>query len=388
MNDLLEDLANATAPDAAAAARVAAVRRRFERNRFETTSRRPLRWVAASVALAVAAAFAFTVLSNRPLSFHVDGVLQESGHVVRADEHGIEVRFDDGSLIDVTRGGLMVVEANPDGAELALEHGRAHLDIRPNPEHRWTLTAGAVRVVVHGTRFNVGRAEDSVTVSVEQGLVSVETPDGPVILLRDGESHTHPPADPDIAEPEEPSSARQDWATLGGDEPTDPSVNDVPSREAPPDYEVLVRNGSYAEAVAQARSRGLDREIETRRGRDLVALGDAARLSGDPQLARRVYEGVVRRFANRQPSATASFRLGRVCADQLADPSCAASAFEAYLRGTPDGDLALDALGRLIETRRARGDLAGARRAAREYLDRYPGGPRGDLARRVLDQAR
>ncbi len=45
---------------------------------------------------------------------------------------------------------------------------------------------------------------------------------------------------------------------------------------------------------------------------------------------------------------------------------------------------ALDAAGRLIEALRRADDSAGARRAARDYLEKYPEGPHADLARSVL----
>jgi outer membrane protein assembly factor BamD (BamD/ComL family) len=58
--------------------------------------------------------------------------------------------------------------------------------------------------------------------------------------------------------------------------------------------------------------------------------------------------------------------------------------FKRYLTEQPNGPLAREAAGRLIELLRQTGDSARAQEAAAGYLKRYPTGPHAALARNVL----
>jgi hypothetical protein len=60
--------------------------------------------------------------------------------------------------------------------------------------------------------------------------------------------------------------------------------------------------------------------------------------------------------------------------------------FETYLTEDPDGPLAEEALGRLIDARKEAGARSGARDAATLYLSRHPDGVFADLARATLGE--
>ena len=75
----------------------------------------------------------------------------------------------------------------------------------------------------------------------------------------------------------------------------------------------------------------------------------------------------------------AAYLLGR-----NAPPAGAVKWFSAYLAEQPNGALAIEASGRLIEANEAAGDVKAARNAAKHYLLRYPDGPHAQLAKRVL----
>jgi TolA-binding protein len=62
----------------------------------------------------------------------------------------------------------------------------------------------------------------------------------------------------------------------------------------------------------------------------------------------------------------------------------AAQWFDTYLREQPQGLLAREAAGRLIESYRASGNASAAQTAAARYLARYPHGPHASLARQAL----
>jgi outer membrane protein assembly factor BamD (BamD/ComL family) len=77
----------------------------------------------------------------------------------------------------------------------------------------------------------------------------------------------------------------------------------------------------------------------------------------------------------------AAFLLGRA-----SHGATAARWFETYLEEQPGGNLAREALGRLIEAYQASGSKEAAVRTARQYLKRYPTGPHAELARRAVGE--
>jgi TolA-binding protein len=85
----------------------------------------------------------------------------------------------------------------------------------------------------------------------------------------------------------------------------------------------------------------------------LFAAADAARLAGHPAAAVAPLSAIVTRHPDDPRAAVAAFQLGRVFADELADPARAAAAFERARALDPSGPLAADAAGRADEARRA-----------------------------------
>jgi outer membrane protein assembly factor BamD (BamD/ComL family) len=85
------------------------------------------------------------------------------------------------------------------------------------------------------------------------------------------------------------------------------------------------------------------------------------------------------RFAGTQQAAMSAFQLGR-----SASGAQAAQWFSTYLKEQPGGQLAREALGRLIEAHEAAGDHVSGRAAAERYLKSYPDGPHAALARQAL----
>jgi hypothetical protein len=137
--------------------------------------------------------------------------------------------------------------------------------------------------------------------------------------------------------------------------------------------------GRYNEALAAAERAGFAQEIERASSQDLAALADAARFAARPALARQALLAQRRRFGVRGSSA---FVLGKIAADQQGAVADAVRWFETYLREDPNGSLAEQALGRILELRK--GDPASARPTAERYLARYPTGAHAALARSLI----
>jgi TolA-binding protein len=86
------------------------------------------------------------------------------------------------------------------------------------------------------------------------------------------------------------------------------------------------------------------------------------------------------RFPDSEAAALAAFHLGQVVFDQGGAPADARRAFAAYLAERPHGQLAQEALGRLLEIERLLDGRAAADLAT-QYLRRFPEGPHATLAR-------
>ena len=116
----------------------------------------------------------------------------------------------------------------------------------------------------------------------------------------------------------------------------------------------------------------------------MLGLGDTARLAGDSARAKQAYLAVRRRHPGSGAASVAALALGRIAFDHDASFAAAARWFETYLAEQPDGSLAREAAGRLVEAREREGDRVAAGAAARHYLSRWPDGPHAEKARSLL----
>ena len=91
-----------------------------------------------------------------------------------------------------------------------------------------------------------------------------------------------------------------------------------------------------------------------------------------------------RRFPENKRARLALFLLGRVAWDLEGDPKGAEKWFRAYLHVDPRGELAEEALGRLVEVLSRSGKGRPARQAAKQYLRRFPDGGYAPLARTLV----
>lgn len=125
---------------------------------------------------------------------------------------------------------------------------------------------------------------------------------------------------------------------------------------------------------------GFERACRRLGTEDLIQLGDAARLARRPARAEAAYRAAHQRFPG---SDRPVFALGLVAFEQRRDFKAAAHWFDSYARQYPRGALALEAVGREMESWHRAGDDTRARRAARKYLDQAPAGPYAPLARQI-----
>jgi len=138
------------------------------------------------------------------------------------------------------------------------------------------------------------------------------------------------------------------------------------------------------EAYTAADREGFEQVCGTASAHEALDLSDGALLSGRTDRAKQALLLVRKRFPGSAASAAAAYRLGRIAADQEGAMGDAQTWFGVYLREAPGGELAREALGRLLEIDVSMGNVASARTRASEYLQRYPDGPHARLARGLI----
>jgi hypothetical protein len=319
------------------------------------------------------------------------------------------VRFSDGSDIVAepdTR--LRVEETHKDGARVLLERGSATAHVKHREHSSWLFVAGPFDVHVTGTKLTLvwDPEKEEVDVTLHEGSVEIDSPIGPSrysvraghrlhASVRDGlvrmDDVSHPvttlsvPAAPPasvVEVPARPARLPDSAPVVARD------VHDVRSASANPpapreeSWSDLVRHGAFADVVAAARDRGVEGCLETCSLLDLRALGDAARYSGDADLAKRGFLSIRSRFAGTHQSAAAAFLLGRTV--ESSDVAAADRWYRTYSSEAPNGEFASDALaGRMRTTTALAGPTAGAS-VAEEYLRKYPDGVHAAAARKLI----
>ena len=316
------------------------------------------------------------------------------GDVVQAQgAEPMPLRFSEGSTIVLREGGrARVLTADGAGARVLLENGEADVAIahRTRRATRWSFEAGPFHVLVTGTKFKVAwnSMNQALALATKEGSVLVSAPclDAPRVVSA-GHSVQLSCRKPSSAPEPEPEPAAAPAASLPAPSVERAAVAVIPAPRASEEgWREPLRAGRLAEALRAAEGSGFTQVCERATGAELLALADAARLSGSAARATTALLALRRRFSRSGEAATAAFALGRIAFDQRADYADAARWFKAYLEQLPNGPLMGDAAGRLMEARFRQGDREGARGEAQRYLTRFPVGPYASQARKILSE--
>jgi TolA-binding protein len=297
---------------------------------------------------------------------------------------GQTLSFSDGTRVQMApeaRG--RVVELGRQGGRIALEDGRAHVDVAHRPGAKWLFEAGPFLIHVQGTAFSLGwnGSEARFDVQMESGVVSVTGPvSGGEIVLRAGQKlaiglHDRAPTQqagiPERAPPPSTQSV-----------PADPSG--AAERWSPPPWGARLKEGRADLIVADARRMGLAKVLERGGSEDLAALASAARYQRDDALARRVLLTQRRRFPNSVRAGEASFLLGRLEDEAGGGTDAALGWYDRYLAEAPRGAYVSEALGRKMMALERSGRDRQASEIATDYLRRFPTGSYAHAARALL----
>jgi len=359
-------------------------------------SRRALYGTGAGLFVAAAAAgiifLARPHLPEHELSFWVAERQGQVDEWVTAREAEQSLRFSDGtSIVAAPHTTTRVVRIAPNGAELTLERGQLDAHVVHREAARWQVSAGPFVVHVTGTRFHVSwdPQAEKLGVQVTEGRVEItgggqprhELVAGSTLELRmsAGVSLSSaielPPAA--TASPM-PATSAQGTSTDHDDE-----LRPRKAADHKPDFRDLATAGHYRDALALVEQRGFAAECDSLSARDLLTLASTARLAGRADRAREAYLAVRRRFPSSSEASISAFSLGRLASD-AGRASDAVTWWKRYLAEAPNGPLAREAAGRLVEVWQQLGNKDAARSAAESYLKSYPSGPHAGLSRSVL----
>jgi TolA-binding protein len=362
------------------------------------------RGISFGLAGAAAVAAAVVVWWRLPISFQVDSdagpaaVAGTAGDLIEANAVvPTAVRFSEGSSIVLERGGrLRVLSLQSDGARVLVEKGAADVAIaHRRAPGKWRFEAGPVTVDVTGTRFRVDwNPEDrSFGIDLKEGSVivggdclgtprrvqrgdSLRVQCGPAVKLAKVDAPSAlPSALPILEEKGTPARAK----AVARRETRETRASDEAG-----DWRALVAAGHYGEAVRAAERAGWNRVCRGANAVELLALADAARLSGETARAIEALTILRQRFPGSTSAATGAFSLGRLAFERRGAYAEAARWFATYLEEQPRGPLMGDAVGRLMEARHRSGDRPAARHDAERYLHRFPEGPYAATARAIL----
>jgi len=370
--------------------------------------------VAAAALLAAALGFVFYDAPEAEIEFWVGDAASpgKMGRLMKAPENlSLPIRFEGGSEIELNRESVAEVRVSSQEKVLVeLKDGDLRARIQGNGTTRWQVAAGPYQVTVMGTTFSVNwDARLAVLdVLVEEGVVKVSGAGlnrreirlaaGNHLVVNENEVRLgRTGAAPEIQKIETPSAP-------AADEPADESAtepkatvakasssrsgstqgNQPSDRDEAAEIRRLHAARSYAEAVDTAERAGLGRLLQSLGGDDLWKLASSARYAGRGQTALATLGALRARFSGSERARTATFLLGRTSLELNSDPGAARRWFETYLNENPNGSLAEESLGRLIDACAAAGRPDEAKRRAELYLSRHPRGSFADLARTVL----
>jgi FecR protein len=341
-------------------------------------------------------------LGERPhaaLTYTLNGEPAPHGGYIAPSSGQPVLSFSDGTRVALeptARG--RVVELGRHGARIALDEGKAHVEVAHLPGADWRFEAGPFVINVHGTKFSFGWSarQSRLDVQMDSGVVSVSGPlSGGEIFLRAGQTLSVSLNDdgapamspavggvgvgigigsvspPGLPPPPAPTVAAP---TASDRAPTERAARSVVRSDPPEGWAAKLAAGQAAAIVADAERRGLAKVLDVSSSEDLAALADAARFEKNDALARRALLAQRRRFPRSVRAREASFLLGRLD-DSIDDGAASALGwYDQYLGEAPGGAYVSEALGRkMIDLERAHRHPEAAAVAA-DYLRRFPSG--------------
>jgi hypothetical protein len=341
-----------------------------------------------------------------PLGYWVEGgQLVEGGYVRASRPEGVRLHFVEGTELRLpfeTRGRLVSVDDK--GARFAIEQGLATVSVVPRPEARWLFEAGPFLVAVHGTVFTVAwdGSSERLNVQLEKGLVSVNGPlSEEPIVIRAGQQLLVDLNKKEVRLREMEAAVSTESVVLEksvspAERPHDASTaSEARTHGAARSWAAALAAGDVDFVLADAERRGIARVMVHAPSESLAALADAARYRRKYDLARAALLAQRDRFSGSRRAEEAAFLLGRVEeASERANGGVRGSSkmaaskaidwYDRYLRDSPHGAYASEALGRKMVVIWSAQGASAARPLAEDYLHLFSHGTYAGAARALV----
>lgn len=342
---------------------------------------------------AVAAALAVVFWPEANLGVQVRG---ESGPVEFVDARGAErvLDFTDGSEVRVREDSRMrVLGVTPNGAQVALERGSAHVSVVHKQKTKWVFSAGPYRVHVIGTQFELKWNPDTggLEVEMDDGIVEVEGPGlqrQRVTTRQKLEAFAEPASASlylDFPSTEQADSvdgkaiSRRVKKSAKDEKPV---VAEKP-RASGASWRQLADQGDSFGAMNAAEQAGFTWLANSMPRGDVLVLGDVALKAKQPARATEAWLAVRERFSGTVGASEAAIRLGQL-ADGQRDVDEAVKWFRVAAREAPNAATAPVAIGEWFSVLARAGRTDEAKLVANEYLKRFKNGPAAAAAREVV----
>jgi transmembrane sensor len=372
-------------------------------------ARRVPRWLALAAALVLVALVVGVRALQKPDALSVTIGESSAAPLVGAwlgapDRSPLSLDFSDGSRFELTPKSKARVTELGSSARVELANGSLHVRVVPHRAAAWHIDAGPFGVRITGTRFVVSYdpAREVFELAMDEGEVELSgCVFGKGRKLAGGQRVRASCRTKELAvgyRDVAPSRVTAPEAEVASNTPpalttapsSEPEVNSpghvasAPPAPAPLSWQPLARAGKYREAYAELGRLGFEEECKRASSDALGLLADVARKARAPRKAEHALLVLRRRFPGSSDAAIAAFTLGRLEFDEFHGYTKAADWFRTYLKEQPNGAMAREALGRLLEAAYRAGDAASARALSERYLREYPSGPHAELASRLV----
>ena len=355
---------------------------------------------AAAVLVLALGVFLATQNSRATVRFWVgdSDVFGQEGQWVRTGTTSpLPIRFEGGTeFVLAPNASARMVRSTKKEVKMDLASGKVHCEVNKNNVTKWHIVAGPYTITVTGTIFearwdpksgdlDVDVARGSVLVSgadlSEHGVrlakgdhLKVDGERAVISLSGDSEGERYISIE-EVILPDENDQ-------IDAEQPGAGDTMDFRGTRKKRGMRNIMKNG----AIDGVGRHGTE-EVSDPDKMSLEALWQAAskaRYDKNAGRAESLLLTVKRRFPGARQAQAVPFLMGRIQLELKRNPRESQKWFKQYLRETPKGPLAEEALGRLIDACKRSGDGAGAKRYAERYLKNYENGVFGDLAASVV----
>lgn len=305
----------------------------------------------------------------------------------------LPIKFEDGSTITIFSGSIgQVIESTEKKVKFRLHNGSISAHIKHRKDSKWYIEAGDYQVTVIGTKFNISWTEQSrhFDLTVEEGIVRVTGPNlGKNGMLVTHNNSFHGPETKNEEADNNKQIAYNIQKDTGHNEII-PHLNkgNITGEDINNNLTIgkLLEQKRYADTVEAIEKQGFYNVLAELNEDETWQLTYAYRFVKNGNRAQEVLMHFRERFARSYQSKIAAFLIARISIELNHNTDKAVEWFQIYLDEDPDGPLAEEAIGRIMNIYKESGDRNRAANMAKIYIQKYPDGIFSSLARSIVEE--